>query len=202
MEDKTKEECFQALMRGDVKGLIDLFDYLYYPLLYFTKQLLSNQKPRKKTVYNYFIERWIKNDRKYIRDTIYNSFIEMWSKKNEINFKQPGQIKNWLYENVSDKISKLNKSVNEEPVLPSEFMHAIIKAEIFHDVNNTVNLLPNLQRKVYISFFYGENEVQRIANELKISASQVKSEIEKAVSFVEARSVFKFQLTFKFNETN
>ena len=168
-----------AFERGEEKAFDFFFRQLFPSLCFFANHILD--------------------DRREAEDIASSAFIKIWKRHSQFN--DSNSIRSYLYQIVRndclkflqqrERTLKMQKEIKYlTPGLTKDNCESdIIRAEFFGALYKALNSLPRECRKVFRMLYIDGKKVSEIAEELKISASTVKSQKARGLALLKQKFI-------------
>jgi RNA polymerase sigma-70 factor (ECF subfamily) len=179
------EEAFEALQKGEEKGLEFFFNRYYSPLVFFSLTITNNKAASE--------------------DVVTDAFIKFWKARQSLT--ECKKIKALLYRmvrNASIDILREEKSRNhrsevfylEQHNNEGTVLQKMVEAETYHQLYSALTHLPPRCRQIFELFYFHDKAIKEIAEELGISVNTVKTQKQRAIQMLRENSASLSMLLF------
>lgn len=160
-----KQEVFQKL-----------FGTLHKPLCFFTNRIIRNNIDAEDIVQEIFLRLWKMSPSDYIKIRTIEAFLFTSAQNRCLNYLRNLEIRNRNYKN-------LDKEELDEDYFLCKQIHAEVIAELFEAIEE----LPIKCREIFKRSYLDGKEDKTIAEELNISLNTVKTQKQRAKSYLRIR---------------
>jgi RNA polymerase sigma-70 factor (ECF subfamily) len=175
-EIHTAEYYAASFQNGEEKGFEYFFTSLYPALCLFAARLTG--------------------DRETGKDIASAAIIKTWKK--HVQLRTPGQIKAYLYQvarhdcykylqQQERKLAREKQAGALAPGAQQSHLYAMIEAELMRQLYTHIQELPEGSRKVFDLLYVDGKSVSETAEELNLHISTVKTQKQRAISFLRKR---------------
>lgn len=160
-----KQEVFQKL-----------FETLHKPLCFFTNRIIRNNTDAEDIVQEIFLRLWKMSPSDYIKIRTVEAFLYTSAQNRCLNYLRNLEIRNRNHKN-------LDKEELDEDYFLCKQIHAEVIAELFEAIEE----LPDKCREIFKRSYLDGKEDKKIAEELNISLNTVKTQKQRAKSYLRTR---------------
>jgi RNA polymerase sigma-70 factor (ECF subfamily) len=180
-----EEIAFEALQKGEEKGLAFFFNRYYSQLVFFSITITNNEASSD--------------------DAVKDAFIKLWKVRQSLA--ESKKIKALLYRivrNASIDILREEKSRNhrsevfylEQHNNEGTVLQKMVEAETYQQLYNALSHLPPRCRQIFELFYFHDKPIKEIAEELGISVNTVKTQKQRAIQMLRENSASLSMLLF------
>jgi RNA polymerase sigma-70 factor (ECF subfamily) len=172
----NEKQIVESLKSGDFEAFDQLFWYYHKRLYHFALSILKNNEDARDVVQEAFLRIWKNKEnldqqssfQSFLFTISYNIIVDMMRKKvNDRNFR------NKLFRNAISKESPVDKEVEFKE------LNAIYR--------DAIEELPAQRKKIYRLHKFEHLKYEEIAKKLDISVNTVKSQMNKAITYIRTK---------------
>lgn len=151
----------------------------------------------------FFANKFVR-DEEVARDIVQEVFIRFYEKK--VNFPNLIALKSFLYGCVQNKalnyLEKMNnrtairEKLEQNLYAENEYFYHQAEAELFEEIFAAIEELPTECRRIFKMSYVDNMDIREIAEQLNISESTVKTQRQRAKSYLKKRLQNLYSLTF------
>lgn len=174
----TEESIIKGLSEGKETAYKYLYDTHYKALSIFAYQYVNDTFVAETIVGDIIFHLW-QNRREIIILQSLRNYLLTAVKNRCLNYlEQQKRIEN-LTEHMAEQMETKQKNYEDQPEYP---LSTLLEKELDVKINNALNALPQLTRKIFMLSRFSDLKYQQIAHETGVSVDVVKYHIKSALS--------------------
>ncbi|ARS40281.1 hypothetical protein CA265_11710 [Sphingobacteriaceae bacterium GW460-11-11-14-LB5] len=176
MSSITEKSLLNALIGGDRKAFIQIYEYYWLPLLLHAERMLNDEQQAQDVVQDVFVMLWEKRDTLIIQSSI-KGFLYAATRNRILNVFKKEKVKANHFNTLAN--SEESETIQTDYLIREKELEALIESEI--------EKLPPKMRTVFLLKRKDQLSYKEISTTLGISDLTVKTQMNKAIKILRLR---------------
>lgn len=166
----------KGLWEGEQNAFHSLFDTFHKPLCFFALRIVKDNEEAEDIVQDVFLAFWKMDRRGFPNMKTVKTFLYNSVQHHCLNYLRDLEIRDRNY-----------RKLNQEELDEDYFLCQQIRAEVIAELFEAINELPERSREIFKRAYVDGQEDKRIAEELGISLNTIKTQKQRAKSYLRER---------------